>query len=367
MRVALTMDACWSPVPGGTAVAAVELARGLVAASDTEPVGVSGWHRRPPIPELTPPMPVRQHRLPRPLLADAWHRLRRPRVEGLVPDADVVHATSIIVPATRRRLVVTVHDILFARHPEWFTRRGVRVMNEGLAAVRDRADLVLCSSQASMDDCRAEGIDPDRLRLVPLGVAVRPATDEQVRTARRRHGIDRPYVMWNGTFEPRKNLAVLLGAAARWELDGVDLVLVGPKGWREAFPATLAEAIDPARTRVITTGFLPRTELDALHAGARVTCLPSLAEGFGFAVLEAYAQGTPVVTSAGTSTAELVGEAGLVVDPTDADALADALRRVVTDEALHSRLAAAAPLRAAEFTWDRTVDLTIAAYRELSS
>lgn len=365
MRVALTMDACWSPVPGGTAVAAVELARGLVEDPSTEPIGVSGRHRRPPIAELTPPMPVRQHRLPRPLLADAWHRLRRPRVEGLIPDADVVHATSIIVPATRRPLVVTIHDILFAQHPEWFTPRGARVMNEGLAAVRDRADLVLCSSQASVDDCRRAGIEPDRIRLVPLGVDVRPATPEQVDRTRRRYGIDRPYVLWNGTFEPRKNLAGLLRAAARWELDGVDLVLVGPPGWREAFPSELVDAIDPDRTRVITTGFLPGVELHALHAGATVTCLPSLAEGFGFAVLEAYAQGTPVVTSAGTSTAELVGEAGLTVDPTDPDALAAALTNVVTDDALHARLSAAAPGRAAEFTWQRTVDLTIEAYREL--
>ena len=365
MCVALTMDACWSPVPGGTAVAAVELARGLVQAPGIEPVGVAGRHRSDPIAELTLPMVVRQHRLPRPLLADAWHRLRRPRVEGLVPDADVVHATSVIVPATRRPLVVTIHDILFARHPEWFTKRGARVMNEGLAATRDRADLVLCSSEASAADCRSAGIEERRIRVVPLGVEVRPAPPEQVQSTRSRHGIDRPYVLWNGTFEPRKNLATLLRAAARWELDGVDLVLVGPEGWREAFPADLVEAIDPRRTRVITTGFVPRAELDALHAGARVTCLPSLAEGFGFAVLEAYAQGTPVVTSAGTSTEELVGDAGSAVDPTDVDALTDALHRIVTDDALHDRLAAAAPERAAEFSWDRTVERTIAAYREL--
>ncbi|MEM9712949.1 MAG: glycosyltransferase family 1 protein [Actinomycetota bacterium] len=365
LQVALTMDASWSPVPGGTAVAAVELARGLVAAPGVEAVGVAGRHRRPPIAELAPPVAVRHHRLPRPLLADAWHRLGRPLVEGLAPEADIVHATSIIVPATRRRLVVTVHDILFVRHPDWFTRRGVRVMSDGLRRARDRADLVLCSSEASADDCRGAGIDADRIRVVPLGVDVRPATGDAVDGVRRQHGIDRPYVLWNGTVEPRKNLAGLLRAVARWDLDGVDLVLVGPPGWRDAFPAQLVEAIDPARTRVITTGFVPRPELDALQAGATVTCLPSLAEGFGFPVLEAYAQGTPVVTSAGTSTAELVGDAGLTVDPTDPDELADALHRVVTDRELHARLSAAAPGRAAEFTWERTVERTVAAYREL--
>lgn len=360
------MDACWSPVPGGTAVAALELARGLVAAPGIDPVGVAGWHRRPPIGELVPPMAVRHHRLPRPLLGDAWHRIGRPRVEGLVPEADVVHATSIIVPATKRRLVVTVHDLLFAHRPEWFTKRGVRVMNDGLAQVRRRADLVLASSEATAADCRAAGIDDDRLRIVPLGIDVRPASTAAVEAARRRHGIDRPYVLWNGTVEPRKNLAGLLRAAARWDLDGVDLVLVGPPGWRDAFPSELVGAIDPERTRVVTTGFVPRAELDALQAGAVVLCLPSLAEGFGFPVLEAFAQGTPVVTSAGTSTAELVGDAGLVVDPTDPEAIADAVQRVVTDERLHARLAAATAARAARYPWSRTVERTLAAYRELA-
>ena len=92
---------------------------------------------------------------------------------------------------------------------------------------------------------------------------------------------------------------------------------------------------------------------------------PSLAEGFGLPVLEAFAQGTPVVTSAGTSTAELVGDAGLTVEPTDVDALAAALRDVVTDEGLRSRLAAAAPARAAVYTWERTTALTVAAYRDV--
>lgn len=359
------MDACWSPVPGGTAVAALELANGLVARAGIEPIGVAGRHRRPPLDELVPPMPVRHHRLPRPVLADAWHRLGRPRVEGLVPDVDLVHATSIIVPATRRRLVVTVHDLLFTRQPDWFTKRGVRVMNDGLAQLRERADLVLASSEATAAECRAAGIDDDRLRVVPLGVTIRPARRAAIEAARRRHGIDRPYVLWNGTVEPRKNLAGLLRAAARWDLDGVDLVLVGPPGWRDAFPSELVGAIDQARTRVITTGFVPRAELDALQAGASLLCLPSLAEGFGFPVLEAFAQGTPVVTSAGTSTAELVGDAGLTVDPTDAEAIAAAVHRVLTDGQLHARLAAAAPARAAAYPWSRTVERTVAAYREL--
>lgn len=365
LRVALTMDACWVKVPGGTAVAAVELARRLVERPDVDPIGVAAAHRAPPSDELRIPMPVLHHRLPRPLLADAWHHLRRPHVEGVTGTVDLVHATSVIVPATRAPLVVTVHDLLFLERPEWFTRRGARVMGAGARAVRDRAAMVLCSSEATADDVRALGVGDDRIRVVPLGVVIRPAPATRVEEVRARHGLDRPYVLWNGTLEPRKNLAGLLRAVARWGVDGVDLALVGPPGWRDAFPPELVDAVDPARTRIVTTGFVPRDDLDALHAGATVTCLPSLAEGFGFPVLEAFAQGTPVVTSAGTSTAELVGDAGIAVNPADVDALAAALRQVVTDDALRARLAAAAVPRAATYTWERTAERTVAAYRDV--
>ncbi|MEM9035735.1 MAG: glycosyltransferase family 1 protein [Actinomycetota bacterium] len=366
LRVALTMDASWTPVPGGTAVAAVQLARRLVDDPTVEPIGVAGAHRTEAPEELRPPMHVAHHRLPRPLLADAWHHLGRPRVERATGPVDVVHATSVITPATRAPLVVTVHDLLFLHEPDWFTGRGVRVMRAGLDAIRRRADLVLCSSRATAADVAAAGIEEDRLRVVPLGVDVSPVAAERVEDVRRRHDLERPYVLWNGTFEPRKNLRGLLEAIARWDVDGVDLALVGPSGWREAYPPELADRIDPDRTRVVTTGFVPRAELEALHAGAVVTCLPSLAEGFGFPVLEAFAQGTPVVTSTGTSTEELVGDAGIAVEPTDPDALAEALRSIVTDDGLRSRLASAAPAQAARYTWDRTAQLTVEAYREVA-
>lgn len=360
------MDACWTAVPGGTAVAAVELARRLVEHPSVDPIGVAAAHRSPPPAEVRPPIPVAHHRLPRPLLADAWHYLGRPRVERATGPIDVVHATSVITPATDAPLIVTLHDLLFLREPGWFTRRGVQVMRAGLNAVRHRADLVLCSSRATASDAIDAGIGRARIRVVPLGVNVVPASHESVAAVRRRYGLERPYVLWNGTLEPRKNLQGLLEAIARWGVDGVDLALVGPTGWGRAYPAALAARVDSDRTRIVTTGFVSRDDLGALHAGAVVTCLPSRAEGFGFPVLEAFAQGTPVVTSAGTSTEELVGDAGLTVDPTDIDALAGALRRVVTDDDLRSRLARAAPARAARFTWERTAQLTIDAYREVA-
>jgi glycosyltransferase involved in cell wall biosynthesis len=209
------------------------------------------------------------------------------------------------------------------------------------------------------------GFDPSRLRHVPLGVEVEAADTAGVERVRQAYSLERPYVLWAGTLEPRKNLAGLLEAFGRLEAD-VDLVLVGPRGWKEDLQRRLAALPEPARRRVRALGFVPRADLGPLYAGASVFCFPSLLEGFGFPVVEAMAQGTPVVTSEGTSTAELAAGAGLLVDPHDPAAIADAIERVLTDDALAARLRLAGPARAAEYSWARTAALVKEAYRELT-
>jgi glycosyltransferase involved in cell wall biosynthesis len=167
-------------------------------------------------------------------------------------------------------------------------------------------------------------------------------------------------VLWVGTIEPRKNLAGLLEAFRRVPRTDVDLVLVGPEGWGEDVRSHAAGI----ETRVRVLGFQTREDLAALYAGADLFCFPSLREGFGLPVLEAMVQGTPVVTSAGTSTEEVAGGAGLVVDPRDPAALAEAITSVLDDADLAGRLAAAGRDRAAEYTWERTAARTVAAYTE---
>ncbi len=149
------------------------------------------------------------------------------------------------------------------------------------------------------------------------------------------------YVLWTGTVEPRKNLPGLLRAFARVE-PAIDLALVGPSGWSEDLERVLGSLPATVSTRVHPLGWVARDDLAALYQGASVFCFPSLLEGFGFPVVEAMAHGTPVVTSTGTSTEELVANgAGLAVTPTDADAIADAISRVLTDDALAARLVVA--------------------------
>jgi glycosyltransferase involved in cell wall biosynthesis len=280
---------------------------------------------------------------------------------------DVIHATGLAVPPHSAPIVFTVHDLTFLHFPEHFSRPGRRFFRQSIELARRDADLVLCSSLATLADCDAAGFETSRLRHVPLGIESEPADAAGIERVRRTHSLDRRYVLWVGTIEPRKNLTGLLDAYGRLDagLD-VDLVLVGPRGWKEDVSRHVGALPERARERVRVLGFVPHADLGPLYAGASAFCYPSLLEGFGFPVGEAMAQGTPVVTSQGTATAELAADAGLLVDPRDPAAIAEALERVLTDVDLAERLRRTGPVRATEYTWARTAQLVKEAYREVA-
>ncbi|MGH2997181.1 MAG: glycosyltransferase family 4 protein, partial [Gaiellaceae bacterium] len=294
---------------------------------------------------------------PRAVLYETWHLLGRPRVERATGPVDVIHATGLAMPPRSAPLVATIHDLSFLVYPGHFSRAGRRFFRQALGRARERADLVLCSSEATLEHCAAVGFDRARLRHVPLGVRAPFVLPAEVEAVRAKYGLERPYVLWTGTVEPRKNLPRLLRA---FESVGgeVDLVLVGPRGWNEELEAG-------PRVRVL--GFVPYADLGALYAGAEVFCFPSLMEGFGFPVLEAMAQGTPVVTSAGTSTEELARGAAVLVDPQDHRSIGNGIERVLREPALARELREAGPRRAAEYTWARSAELVAAAYEEVRS
>ena len=357
----MTLEQCWHRVPGGTAVAAVGMARALADRRELDLVGVAALHRRPPQSPWTPPVPVHHLPLPRIALYESWHRLRKPAVERATGTVGVVHATSIAIPPKSAPLVVTVHDLAFLQEPSHFTARGLRFFHRGLELALAQADLVLCSSEATARHCVEAGFASHKLRRVPLGVDAAEADRRSVDRVRRRYSLTRPYVLWTGTIEPRKNLPGLLEAFRALEAD-VDLVLAGPRGWKEDLDALLTGI----RQRVRVLGFVPGSDLAGLYAGASVFCLPSLLEGFGFPVLEAMAQGTPVVTSRGTSTEELAGAAGVLVDPLDPGDIARGLASVLADPGRARKLGDAGRARAGGYTWTRTASLVAGAYAELA-
>jgi glycosyltransferase involved in cell wall biosynthesis len=351
LRVAYTLEQCWHDVPGGSAAAPLEVARRLIGHPDVELIGVAGRHRHQAGPAFVPPIAVQHLPLARPWLYEAWNRFEWPPVERATGPVDVCHSTIAIPAPTKARRVVTVHDVAFVDHPERFTRHGARVMRAGLERCRT-ADLVLCPSRATIADLAGLGFDESRVRHVPWGVSAVPVTDEDRARVRSAYALPDTFVLFVGTVEPRKNVARLAEAAAAL---GVPLVVAGAAGWGE---------IDHSRLEARFLGFVPAADLPAVYAVATVFAYPSLNEGFGLPILEAMSYGLPVVTSQGSATEEVAGDAAVLVDAHEVDAIRAGLEAALADPA---RWSGVGRKRAAGFTWQAAADATVAAYRELAA
>ena len=353
MRVAYTLEQCWHRVPGGTGISAIEVAKELTQIDGLDLVGVAGRHRRPPTEGFLPPVKVAALPLGGAALYEMWTRFNWPKVESVIDDVDIVHATSIIPAATDRPLVVTAHDLAFIRHPEFFTAHGNKVFTRSMRILQDRASLLLCSSMNTYRDCLYAGFEEWRLRHVPLGVTTHVITDVDRARVRDAYSLPDEFVLFVGTLEPRKNLARLVEALASMD-DAPPLVVVGMEGWGDAAPLTGHD--------VRFTGFVPSDDLPALYNLCSVFAFPSIMEGYGLPVIEAMAHGAPVVTSRGTSTEEVAGGAAVLVDPLDVSSIAAGIR-----EAMASRDAWSSRSldRAAQAPWSETARLTFAAYSEL--
>ncbi|SPT53304.1 Mannosylfructose-phosphate synthase [Actinomyces bovis] len=365
-KVALVIEQLWQPVPGGSGTYIVELAQALHA-QGARLAGLAARHQPSPttVDLGLPRLPVRYSLLPRTALYESWNWLGLPRAESVVPGAQVVHATTWAVPGTRLPLAVTVHDLAFLRSPEHFTRRGNTYFKRSLERTRQEARVVITPSRATADDCVREGIPASRIEVIPHGVRTLPVEEAAVARFRAAHGLQREYVLWTGTREPRKNLPTLLRAFSLLspQHPDLDLVLVGPQGWGS--DAQEQELLRELPGRVHVLGRLPQEELAAAYRGARVFAFPSLWEGFGLPVLEAMAYGTPVVTSAGTCLEEVCGEAGLLAAPQDPAALATQLDRAAGAE--HDALAQAGLVRAQGFTWQASAAAHLEVYRSLAA
>ena len=309
---------------------------------------------------------VRRAALPgdRPPLRILWE-------QGFQPGAlasrhvDLLHAPVNVGPVLRPcRMVVTVHDLAFLRYPETF-RPLHRLYQKTMARWTARhADAVIAVSESTRTDCiRFFGVSPARVVTVPNGVEADfcPLPRERVEAFRAKRGLPERFLLSVATMEPRKNLPRLLEALARVPA-APPLYIVGGRGW---YHNTVDEAV--ARLglegRVHLAGYVPHTELPLWYNAASWLVYPSLYEGFGFPALEALACGTPSIVSSASSLPEVVGDAALLVDPLDVQALAEALRQTLDERDLELTLREAGPQRAALFPWSRTAKETAAVYR----
>lgn len=286
---------------------------------------------------------------------------------GVRAGAEVLHLPTP-APARGRGLplVVTVHDLLPLRHPELFTRQTRMHTRLYAPFVSRAARLITPSDYTRAQVIELLGVSAERVVTVPNGLdsSFFPREVDRDMLARE-FGIRGRYVLAAGTLEPRKNLIAVLRAFAvlAREVDDVTLVIAGGRGWRnDAFDAELASCAAVDRVRL--TGFVSDEHLTELYSGAACFVYPSLAEGFGLPPLEAMACGAPVITGDRTALPEVMGGAGMLVDPEDPDALAAQLLRVLGDEQLARRMSTAGVSRARHFSWAATAAATEQVYRQ---
>jgi glycosyltransferase involved in cell wall biosynthesis len=289
---------------------------------------------------------------------------RRARRAG----AELVHHPRHLVPPEHGLpgpSVVTVHDVLPLSEPEHYSKLILwRYRVLARSAVRSAA-LVLTGSRYSAGEIeRRLGVDPARIRVTPYGVEerFRPAEVDRERLAGL--GVRGPYVLCVGTLEPRKNLAGTVRAFERVQGDfpGHSLVLTGGRGW---MGDELEALLERTRARVVRAGYVGDDELVELYSGADCFLFPSFSEGFGFPVLEAMACGTPVIAGDRASLPEVVGDAGLLVDPADDEAIAGALAGVLGSPDRREALRERGLERSGRFSWRDTARLTVQAYRDV--
>ncbi len=307
------------------------------------------------------------------LLTILWHRAGVPLpVETWAGRCDLFHATDFVLPPTRAPGILTVHDLSFLRFPECAHPNLRRYLMQVVPRSLRRAARVLADSQAAREDLIALlGVPAEKVAVVYGGVEERfspapePALDAELV---QRYGLNAPYILSLGTLEPRKNYVRLMRAYERaWEEAGGDfpeLVIAGGKGWlyEEIFATHRSLRV---REHVHLLGFVEDRLLPALYRRAWLFVYPSLYEGFGLPPLEAMACGCPVACSNASSLPEVAGEAAVMFDPLDEEALVEAMQKGVGDSALRERLRAAGLARAAKFTWQRSAEALVREYAQV--
>lgn len=300
----------------------------------------------------------------------AWTPFMFPR-DLLRRRADLAHVQYLVPPIAPCPVVTTIHDVAFRRFPELFPLKHRLLLNALIPlAARHAAAVITGSESTKRDLMEFYDLPPERITVTPYAAdpAYRPLHREEARdSVRRRLNIPTPYLLSVGVLQPRKNLPRLVRAYSRIAAALPHrLVLVGKEGWASE---ELREAVAqvPHGREPIFTGYVADADLPVLYAGADLFVYPSLYEGFGLPPLEAMACGTPVLTSNTSSLPEVVGAAGVMVDPLNEEALAERMRELLTRPEQRARLSQLGLQQARTFNWERTARETTEVYRRVLS
>jgi glycosyltransferase involved in cell wall biosynthesis len=304
-------------------------------------------------------------------IREQWHvpwALRRER-------PDVYHAPHYVLPlAVTSPSVVTIHDCIHLMFPQYLPNRGAYLYARSMmwAAAR-RADAILTVSEASKRDIlRFFNVRPEKVVVVHNAIDERlwiPPAEEDVARVRERYQLEHGFVLYAGNIKPHKNLERLIDAfheIRRGEFEELKLIIIGDE--ISKLPA-LRRAVHRhhLHKHVRFLGYVSDETLAILYRLAAVFVFPSLYEGFGLPPLEAMASGTPVVTSNVSSLPEVTGDAAVLVDPHDTSSIVQGIRSVLSDPALADALRRKGPIRAREFSWERSVAKTRELYQRVAT
>ena len=285
---------------------------------------------------------------------------------------DVLHVQFTSPPFSPCPVVVSIHDLSFEHLPQtfkWRSRKQLRITVRRSA--REAARVIALSEFVRRDIIDSYSVPADHVSVIPLAAPDHfgPVKDEdELQRVRQTYGIKDDYILSVGSIQPRKNLSRLVAAYSRLrkakpEVKLPKLVLVGKCAWLYDETLRTIKELEVSDS-VILTGYVPEADLPALYSGATCFVYPSYFEGFGLPPLEAMQCGAPVIVGNKTSLPEVVGEAALLVDPFDIDALAAAIGSVVNDSQLRTELANKGLQRAKLFNWRTTARQTLAVYQQ---
>lgn len=274
-----------------------------------------------------------------------------------IAKADVFHISNLVRNTPRKtRITATVHDLTSALMPELHADGNIRADRNFAERVLPRVDRLIAVSENTKNDAvRHWKLDPDKIDVIYSGVP-------EVFFGAHPRPAERPYALFVGTIEPRKNVDTLLDAWQSTRLrEDFDLLIAGPIGWSaEKTIARLRAGIPGVRY----LGYVSEDELPGLTAGATAFVYPSLYEGFGFPVAQAMAAAVPIVTSNTSCLPEIAGEGAVFVDPRSPDEIAAALKRVLTSPSLRAQLGKAGAARAQRYRWDECAQRSLDFFRK---
>ena len=361
-RLRVFLNASGLPAqPAGAGVYTLELARALVARNDVAltVAARSSW-------TITGAEMVRSPGRGA-AVRSAWEQIRMP---ALLRDSEVYHGAHFATPLRSRvPRVATVHDLTFYRLPRRYSRRQ-RWYYRALARSATRAERIIVPSRAVAGDVvRFLGYPPERIRVVAEAqrAGLAPASPEEIQATLANLGIESPYLLCVGTAEPGKRAVDALRALARLRERGlgVQLVLAGNAG-----PLTAPLRREATRLGVegciAFVGYVSDAQLCALYSGAIALIFPSLYEGFGLPPLEAMACGTPVIVTRAQAMLEVLADSALFVPLRDPKAIAESAERLIRQPSLRAEWAARGTEHAAQFSWFKAAEETVAVYRELT-